>query len=268
MGFWALAAELEGRPLGEMLGGCRDRVETGVTLGLEDRPEVLVARAIELWGRGYRKLKIKIRPGADAEYLSAVRQELGDHVPLAADANGSFSSSDMDTLLRLDELDLLMLEQPFDAADLRRSSALQRRIRTPVCLDETLTSIERAEDMVELKSARIANLKPGRMGGLTVALQAHDFFQASGVPVWCGGMLESGIGRAYNLALASLPNFQLPADLYPTTDYLCVDLVEPVIGMDSDGTVRVPREDPGIGVEVLRGRLEELTVRTDVVEAA
>jgi O-succinylbenzoate synthase len=184
------------------------------------------------------------------------------------DANGAYSLEDGDHLRKLDEFGLSMIEQPLGCDDVVRHAKLQKELFTPLCLDESITSLERAEDMVELKSGRIINIKPGRVGGFGPAIAIHDFCQAEGVPVWCGGMLESGIGRAHNVALASLPNFVLPGDLSPSARYWEQDIVTPEWTMDAQGFVRVPLDRPGMGVDVDTARVDALTVRTETIAAA
>lgn len=263
MGCWGLAAVVRGEPLARMLGGTRRAVATGISLGIQSSPDALVERARRAHADGYRKIKLKIMPGADVEYVSAVREALGPGVDLMADANSAYRLEDADHLARLDDFDLLMIEQPLGRDDLVRHAALQKRLRTPICLDESITAVERAEDMIELGSGRIINIKPGRVGGLTSSLAIHDVCEANGIPVWCGGMLESGIGRAYNVALASLSNFSLPGDLSPSARYWERDVVSPEWTMDGQGMVAVPWDRPGIGVEVDIERIDRLTVRSE-----
>ncbi|MFW6078362.1 MAG: o-succinylbenzoate synthase, partial [Gemmatimonadota bacterium] len=200
MGVWELAARLIGEPLARLLGGTRDRIETGISIGIQADPATLAERAAEELARGYRKIKLKIRPGADLEYVAAVREALGPDAPVMADANAAYSLDDADRLARLDTFGLTMLEQPLDREDLLRHAELQRRLRTPVCLDESITGPERARDMIRLGSGRIVNVKPGRVGGFSASLAIHDVCAEHDVPVWCGGMLESGVGRAHNVA--------------------------------------------------------------------
>ncbi len=268
MGYWALAAALAGKPLVELLGGVRDRVAAGMTLSLSWDIGQLAREAERLRGQGYQKIKLKIRPGADYERLAAVRDRLGPDVPMAADGNGSYGREDADALVRLDDLDLLMLEQPLAPDQMVGHAELQRRLRTPLCLDESLTSATRVEDALALGATRIVNLKPGRVGGLTQSLAIHGLCVERGAPLWCGGMLESGVGRAYNLALASLPGFTVPGDVYPPETYLEEGLVTPASRLESDGTVRVPRELPGIGVRVDEDRVDALTVCRTRLRAA
>ena len=266
MGCWALDARRAGMPLARRIGGTRERVETGISIGIQNDPAALVDRARAASARGYRKIKLKIRPGQDVEYLRAVRAALGPETPLMADANSAYALDDCEHLAQLDELALTMIEQPLGRDDLVRHAALQRRLRTPICLDECITDVERAEDMIALRSGRIINIKPGRIGGFTQSRAIHELCAQHGLPVWCGGMLESGIGRAYNVALASLPNFTMPGDLSPSDRYWTRDIVHPEWTMD-DGLVRVPLEHPGIGVEPDREMIESLTVRREVLGA-
>jgi o-succinylbenzoate synthase len=264
MGVWALAAERDGVPLALLLGGERERVPVGISLGIQANPAALVERARAASRDGYRKIKLKIQPGADVEYVAAVRAALPE-ADLMADANNAYTLADVDTLARLDAFGLTMIEQPLEREDLVRHAELQRRLRTPLCLDESITSLARAEDMIALGSGRIINIKPGRVGGFTTALAIHDLCARHGIPVWCGGMLESGVGRAHNVALASLPNFSLPGDLSPSRRYWARDIVTPEWTMSADGFVRVPFDRPGLGVSVDRERIEELTVRRETI---
>ena len=264
MGCWALAAERERLSLSTLLGGVREVVEVGISIGIQESPAELVQRATAAHAQGYRKIKLKIMPGRDIEYVAAVRAALPD-AHLMADANNAYGLEDAKHLAQLDRFDLMMIEQPLDHMDVVQHAALQRALRTPVCLDESITSVLRARDMIELGSGRIINIKPGRVGGYTSSLRIHDLTQQNGIPVWCGGMLESGVGRAYNVALASLPNFSLPGDLSPSARYWERDIVIPEWMMSSDGLVRVPRDVVGIGVQVDRDRIDDLTVRMQVL---
>ena len=265
MGCWGLAAEVAGVPLSRLLGGTRDRVPTGISLGIQREPAALVARAQAAVRDGYRKVKVKIRPGQDVEYVRAVRAALGTSIGLMADANSAYTLDDASHLVALDEFGLIMLEQPLGDDDLVRHATLQRRMTTPICLDESVTGVDRAEDMIALGSGRIVNIKPGRVGGFAVSKAIHDICARAGIPVWCGGMLESGIGRAYNVALASLPNFSLPGDLSPSARYWDRDIVTPEWTMDDEGMVAVPRDRPGLGVALDREFVDALTVRSEVL---
>ena len=260
MGCWALAAERERVPLARFLGGTREQVATGISIGIQATPAALAERALAALTAGYRKVKVKIQPGRDVEYVAAVRDALGAGAPVMADANAAYTLGDADHLVRLDGFGLTMIEQPLARDDLRRHAVLQRRLRTPICLDETITSADRAEDMIALGAGRIVNIKPGRVGGFTTSVAIHDLCRNHGVPVWCGGMLESGIGRSYNVALASLENFTMPGDLSPSARYWDRDVVKPEWTMNAEGMVTVPRGS-GIGVAVDESRVDDLTVR-------
>ena len=263
MGIWALEAERRGIPLARLIGGTRERIATGISLGIQKDPATLVAKACAALDEGYRKVKIKIMPGSDVEFVRAVREAAGPDAPLMADANNAYTLDDIEQLAALDDLGLIMIEQPLAWDDLVRHAELQRRLRTPVCLDESISSLDRAIDMVTLGSGRIINIKPGRVGGFAQSLAIHDYCLEHAVPVWCGGMFESGIGRAYNVALASLPNFTKPGDVSPSARYWERDIVTPEWTMDAEGMVDVPLQRAGIGVDVDQGRIDDLTVRTE-----
>lgn len=266
MASWALVAERDGMPLARLLGGTKTEIPTGISIGIQDSPQALVARVGRALADGYRKIKIKIGPGHDLEYLRAVRAAYPD-APLMADANNAYSLADADHLRQLDDLNLIMIEQPLAHDDIVRHAEIQRILRTPVCLDESITSVDRAEDMITLKSGRIVNIKPGRVGGLQQARAIHDLCAKHHIPVWCGGMLESGVGRAYNVALASLPNFSIPGDLSPSNRYWERDVVTPEWTMSADGLMQVPLDRPGIGVTVDENRIDDLTVRSNTLRA-
>ncbi len=266
MGMWGLAATLAHEPLGRFIGGTRTEIATGISLGIQASPEMLIAKAGAALAEGYRKVKIKIEPGHDVEWIAAARAALGPGAHLMADANNAYTLDDIETLVTLDQFGLMMIEQPLSHDDLVRHAVLQKRLKTPICLDETITSLERAQDMVTLGSGRIVNVKAGRVGGYTPSIAIHDFCQERGVPVWCGGMLESGVGRAYNVAIASLPNFTLPGDVSPSARYWAQDVVSPEWTMNQ-GMVRVPLDRPGIGVDVDAERVAALTVRTTELRA-
>ena len=270
MGTWDVAARLAGVPLARLLGGTRERVEVGISLGIQASPEALAERAARAKAEGYRRVKVKIEPGADVAYVAAAREAVGEGFPLSVDANSAYhvSFGAMDDLERLRELDaygLAMIEQPLRQDDLLRHSWIARELATPICLDESITDVGRLEDALMLQSCRIVNVKPGRVGGFTEAGRIHDECRVNGVPVWCGGMLESGIGRAHNVALASLPNFTMPGDLSPSARYWARDVVTPSWTMDEAGTMRVPLDRPGIGVEVDEGFVDDLTVRRETL---
>ncbi|HTE46041.1 MAG TPA: o-succinylbenzoate synthase [Gemmatimonadaceae bacterium] len=267
MGCWGLEAEIQREPLSLLLGGTRLRVPTGISLGIQPAPELLVERALAAVAAGYRKIKLKIQPGQDIEYVRAVRTALGAELEIMADANAAYSIDDADHLIELDESRMLMLEQPFGADALLQLAELQRRMTTPLCLDESIIDVSRARDMIALGSGKIINIKPGRVGGFAASKAIHDVCRDAGVPVWCGGMLETGIGRAYNVALASLPNFSMPGDLSPSARYWARDIVSPEWTMDAEGMVHVPRTKPGLGVEIDVDFIESLTTRSEVLSS-
>lgn len=267
MGCWNIAAQQAGLPLARLLGGTRAQIATGISLGIQRDVATLVAKATESLAAGYQKVKIKIAPGRDVEWVAAVRHAVGDDAHLMADANNAYTLADADRLAQLDALHLMMIEQPLAHDDLVRHAELQKRLRTPLCLDESITSLERAQDMHTLRAGRIVNIKPGRVGGFAQSIAIHDFCEEHGIPVWCGGMLESGIGRAYNVALASLPNFTLPGDLSPSARYWTQDVVSPEWTMDARGMVDVPLVEPGLGIAVDEDRIRALTVRSEEIRA-
>lgn len=266
MAAWDLTARLCGGPLADLLGGVRDEVAAGISLGIQETPDLLAGRAADAAAQGYRRIKLKVQPGADVAYVEAARTAVGDTTPLSVDANAAYTLQDGETLRRLDRFGLQMIEQPLAADALAQHAQLQRRLDTPICLDESIWSPVRAEEMVTLSAGKIINIKPGRVGGFTAAIAIHDLAAEYGIPVWCGGMLESGIGRAHNVALASLPNFTLPGDLSPSDRYWERDIVEPPWTM-SDGMIAVPQDRPGMGVAVDLDYLRELTVRSETFEA-
>ena len=260
MGIWGLESMRLGIPLSRLIGGTRREIDVGISLGIQQSPDALATRVTAALAEGYRKVKIKIMPGSDVQFVRAAREAAGPSAPLMADANNAYTLDDTDHLTQLDELGLMMIEQPLAWDDLVQHAELQRRLQTPICLDESITSLDRARDMCTLGSGRIVNIKPGRVGGLAASVAIHDFCESNDIPVWCGGMLESGIGRAYNVALASLPNFVKPGDVSPSSRYWARDIVTPEWTMTAQGTMVVP-EGAGIGVDVDRNRIDDLTVR-------
>jgi O-succinylbenzoate synthase len=251
-----------GRSLTEHLGGVHDRVPCGVSVGIAPSVEALIEEVRGYLGAGYRRIKLKIEPGRDQEVVSAVRSELPE-MPLSVDANAAYSLSDASLFEALDELDLVMIEQPLHHEDLLDHARLQSRLQTPICLDESIRSARDAAAAIELAACRIINIKPGRVGGLTEAKRIHDVALERGVPVWIGGMLETGVGRAANLALASMPGVTLPGDTSASDRYFPEDLTDPFV-LDPDGTMAVP-DGPGIGVEPHPDRLEACTVRVEEI---
>ena len=257
-----LDAELRaaGRSLAERLGAVRQRVECGVSVGIAPSTESLLEQVGSYLAEGYRRIKLKIEPGTDVERVRAVREANPD-ILLSVDANAAYRLADVETFRALDAFDLLMIEQPLHHEDLWEHALLQKEIRTDVCLDESIRSAADARAAIELGACRIVNVKQGRVGGVLEAKRVHDVADELGLPVWCGGMLEMGIGRATNLALAALPNFRLPGDTSATNRYFAEDLTEPLV-LAPDGTLPVPSE-PGIGVEPDPRRLESATRRVE-----
>jgi O-succinylbenzoate synthase len=258
MAAWDLAAQKADVPLARLLGGTRERVEAGISLGIRESPDALARRAAAAVGEGYRRVKVKVAPGADVAFVAAARKAVGEQFPLSLDANAAYSLDDLPVLRRLDAVHPAMIEQPLAADDLSGHARLQAELASPICLDESVTSAARAADAIAFGAARIVNIKPGRVGGHGAARSIHGLAQRQGIPVWCGGMLESGIGRAHNVALASLPGFTLPGDLSPSRRYWKRDVVHPEWVM-VDGRLVVPLDRPGIGVDVDREFVEELT---------
>ncbi|WP_434968596.1 o-succinylbenzoate synthase [Microbacterium sp. bgisy207] len=251
-----------GVPLGAHLGAVRDRVPSGVSVGIQTDPAALVEAVGGYLDDGYVRIKIKIKPGRDIADTAAVRDAFGA-IPLQVDANSAYTLADADTLAELDRFDLLLIEQPLQEDDLVDHAALAARLRTPVCLDESIVSAKAAADALALASASIINIKAGRVGGYLEAVRIHDLCRAAGVPVWCGGMLETGIGRAANAALAALPGFALPGDVSASSRFYERDIVtEPAVL--EDGHVRVPT-GPGLGVEIDPVALEDMTVAREVL---
>lgn len=258
MAAWDMAARADGVSLSKKIGGVRDRVPVGVSIGIQPTDEALHEQVARFVADGYARVKIKMKPGRDIEMLAGLRQRFPD-VVFMADANSAYTLDDADRLRELDPLDLLMIEQPLRYDDFLHHARLQERIETPVCLDESIKTEWDTELALELGSCRIINIKPGRVGGLTVSRRIHDMMEQAGLAVWCGGMLESGVGRAHNVALASLPNFTLPGDISASSRYWAQDIVSPEFTV-ADGHMDVPT-GPGIGVEIDTDRVEALTTR-------
>ncbi|MBN9177594.1 MAG: o-succinylbenzoate synthase [Microbacterium sp.] len=251
------ALRAEGRPLGAYLGATVDRIPSGVSVGIQQSPTALVDAVSGYLDQGYVRIKIKIKPGRDIAETAAVRDAFGA-IPLQVDANSAYTLADADVLAELDRFDLLLIEQPLQEDDLVDHAALAARLGTPICLDESITSRKAAADALALGAASVINIKAGRVGGYLEAVRIHDLCRDAGVPVWCGGMLETGIGRAANAALAALPGFTLPGDVSASDRFYHRDIVTDPIVLE-DGHVRVPT-GPGLGVEIDPVALEDVTV--------
>lgn len=262
---WDAFAKAKGVSLAKMLGGTRDRIAVGVSIGLQASPSELVKRAGGYLRENYKRVKIKIAPGRDLELVKAMRQEFPD-ILLQVDANSAYAISDAPLFQAMDAYNLLLIEQPLGYEDIFDHSKLQRELKTPICLDESIHSLGDARAGIELNSCKIINVKPARVGGFAESKRIHDYCASRNAPVWHGGMLESGIGRAANVALASLPNFTLPGDISANKRYFAEDIVDPLFEVDNEGMLRVPT-DPGIGVRVLQDRLDRVTVRREEFKA-
>ena len=259
MAAWDLYARSVGKPLSKVLGGTRDRIASGVSIGIQDSFDQLLDKVEKELAAGYQRIKIKIKPGWDIEAVERVRARFGA-IPLQVDANAAYTLDDAAQLARLDPFDLLLIEQPLDYDDVMDHVELQKRIKTPVCLDESIHTVRIARDAIAAGACKIINIKPGRVGGHQASIELHDLCAANDIPVWHGGMLESGIGRAHNIHLASLPNFRMPGDIAASKRYYQPDLIEPAIDIASDGTIAVPTA-PGIGVNIVRDRVDQATLR-------
>ena len=263
---WDLRAQAHGVSLADLLAGNakqpeprRDKVSVGVSIGIQPTTEAFIEAVKGFASQGYRRVKLKIEPGKDLDTVRAVRDEFPDLL-LMVDANSAYSLSDADHLRELDEFDLMMIEQPLGYDDIYEHSRLQPLLETPICLDESIHSVDHAKWAYEIGACRIINIKPGRVGGLWVSREIHDLSLAQGKPVWCGGMLETGIGRAANIALASLPGFELPSDISASDRYYLEDLIDPPFVLNHDSTLTVPTA-VGLGVRVREGLLETVTQR-------
>ena len=252
-----LSARIQDKSLSELIGGTRDRVPVGVSLGIQPTLAPLLDRIDRFLALGYQRIKLKIKPGWDVGVVAEVRRR-HPSILLSVDANSAYALKDIDHLKALDDFGLLMIEQPLDHDDLMDHARLQAEMKTPICLDESITTLRRAEQALELGSCRLINIKIGRVGGYSQALAIHDLCYRRGIPVWCGGMLESGIGRAHNLGLASLPGFTLPGDISASSRYFDRDVIVPEVAVAADGTVEVP-SGPGIGFDVDFAFIESCT---------
>lgn len=256
---WDLEAKRLGVPLWKHLGGVQTEIPCGVSIGIQDTPEALLEKIEKELAAGYQRIKIKIKPGWDREIVETVRGRF-PQVPLMVDANSAYTLEDAPLFRALDEFDLMMVEQPLAFDDRDDHAKLQREIKTPVCLDESVRSAEDARKAIEAGACRIVNVKLGRVGGHAEARRVEEVCRASGLPVWCGGMLESGVGRAHNIAMATLEGFTLPGDVSASARYWEEDIVEPPVTVTPRGAIVAPGA-PGIGHEVKRERVESLTVR-------
>ena len=256
---WDLESQMQGVSLASLLGATRDVIPCGVSIGIQSSPAVLMDKIAKEVDAGYQRIKLKCKPGWDIHIFEAVRNRWAD-IRLSCDANSAYRMRDFDHIAQWEPFNLLMIEQPLWYDDFYFHSMLQKRLDTPICLDESIRNRRDALAAIDMDSCRIINIKVGRVGGFSEAIGIHNAAEERGIPVWCGGMLETGIGRAHNIALSSLPNFSLPGDVSASARYWERDIVEPEITVSSVGQISVP-QGPGRGFEVLRDQVEELTVR-------
>ncbi|HET9132562.1 MAG TPA: o-succinylbenzoate synthase, partial [Terriglobia bacterium] len=262
---WDLEARIANRPLWELLGGTRARIDCGVSIGIQPDIEALLSKIETELDAGYRRIKIKIKPGWDIQVIHEVRQAF-PKILLMADANSAYTLADIDLFRKLDRYDLMMIEQPLHYEDIIDHASLQRSIQTPICLDESIHSADDARKAIGIGACRIINIKLGRVGGHRAAREVHDVCRDNGIPVWCGGMLESGIGRAHNIAMSSLDNFSLPGDVTASRRYWKQDIIDPEVVVDNEGRIS-QRNFSGIGYKVNEARVADFTVRSQVFTA-
>ncbi|HUO36271.1 MAG TPA: o-succinylbenzoate synthase [Candidatus Acidoferrum sp.] len=262
--FWDIEAQQKSLPLSKLLGGTRAEVPCGVSIGIQPSIPDLLAKVERELSAGYQRIKIKIKPGQDISLVRALRERF-PRVRLMADANSAYTLADTPRLKQLDDFYLIMIEQPLGHDDIYSHAKLQRELQTPICLDECIHDLEHARAAIEIGACKIINIKLGRVGGHTASRRIHDLCQEKSVPVWCGGMLESGIGRAHNIAMSTLANFSLPGDVSASKRYWSEDIIDPEVEVTPRGTIVAPMA-PGLGYAPRRGRIDSLTVRREVVD--
>ena len=260
---WDLEAREAGVPLWKHLGGTQSEITCGVSIGIQDSPDQLLEKITTEVAAGYQRIKIKIKPGWDLKIVEFVRKHFSD-IRLMVDANSAYTLSDVSLFKALDEFNLMMIEQPLAHDDIFEHAQLQQQINTPVCLDESIRTAEDAAHAISLGSCRIINVKLGRVGGHAEAKRVERVCRENKIPVWCGGMLESGIGRAHNIAMATLPGFTLPGDVSASARYWEQDIIDPSVMVSSRGTIAAP-ERPGLGFDILHGRIDSLTTRQESI---
>lgn len=263
--FWDVEARQRNIPLAHLIGGTRTEIPSGVSIGIHQDASALLAKVAKELDAGYQRIKLKIKPGADVAALEAVRREFGE-IQLMADANSAYSLADVEHLKQFDAFNLMMVEQPLAWDDIHEHSLLQRELKTAICLDESIHNAQHARAALAMGACRIINIKLGRVGGFSGAKQVHDLCYGQGIPVWCGGMLESGIGRSHNIALSSLPGFTLPGDVSASQRYWDTDIIDPEVSVSAQGTIAVP-SGPGLGYEIRHDLIDKLTVRQETWRA-
>ncbi|MFQ6082886.1 MAG: o-succinylbenzoate synthase [Candidatus Aminicenantia bacterium] len=266
LALWDLKAKMSETPLWKLYQGVKEEIPAGVSVGIQDSTKQLLERIDNFLKEGYQRIKVKIKPGWDIEILKEIRRNYPD-ILLIADANGAYSLMEKKHLQKIDDYNLMMIEQPFPAPSLWDHAQLQKKLKTPVCLDESITSFQDAEQAFRIGSYKIINIKVGRVGGIIEAIKIHNFCQEHSIPVWCGGMLESGIGRAHNLHLASLPNFKLPNDISASKRYYVKDVIEPEIKITPQGTIKLPSY-PGIGFSPDEKRINQILIHKEIFNKA
>ena len=260
---WDAEAKQKGVPLSRLIGGVHEEIACGVSVGIKESLDELAAAVQKELAAGYQRIKIKIKPGKDLELVRRLRQDF-PRIKLMVDANSAYTLNDWPLLKQLEGFYLMMIEQPLGWDDLYSHAELQRKLDTPICLDECVHTDEHARAAIELGACRIINIKLGRVGGYTPAKQIHDRCESKQIPVWCGGMLESGIGRAHNIALSTLANFSLPGDVTASRRYWTEDVIDPEVEVTRQGTIRVP-DGPGIGYAPRLDRIEKITTRKEIL---
>lgn len=260
---WDLEAKKLGVPLWRQIGGTNERIECGVSIGIQDSVEQLFEKIRTELDAGYRRIKIKIGPGWDHDVIRQVREHFGD-IPLMGDANSAYTLNDIELFKRMDEFGLMMFEQPLAHDDMLDHAKLQKEIKTPVCLDESIKSPDDARKAIEIGACRIVNVKLGRVGGFSQAKRIEEICRNANIPVWCGGMLESGIGRAHNIAMSTLAGFTLPGDVSASKRYWHEDIIEPEVEVSADGMIAAS-DRPGIGFDVSRDRIDNISKRRTII---
>ncbi len=255
---WDFVSKMNGVSLSKQVGGSKNHIESGVSIGIQDNVDILLEKIEGFLKQGYKRIKMKIKPGFDYEFLKEVRNRF-PNLPIMADANSAFNLSHVDLFKKIDKLNLMMIEQPLSYTDIFDHAKLQKEIKTPICLDESIHNVEDAEKAIELGSCKIINIKLGRVGGIMEAIKIHDLCKSNNIPVWCGGMHEYGIGRAHNVAINSLDNFKMPGDVSGSDKYYFEDIIEPEFVIN-DGVMEVPK-GLGIGVEPKMDLIEKYTIK-------
>jgi o-succinylbenzoate synthase len=260
---WDAEAQQKNLPLWKLLGGALSEIACGVSIGIQNSHEQLLEKIETELDAGYQRIKVKVKPGWDLDVLAKIRKRW-PKILLSCDANSAYRPTDLEHLRKFDGFSLLMIEQPLWDDDILQHARLQRELKTAICLDESIRQVRDAEAAIESGACRIINIKVGRVGGFSEAIAVHDVCQRNGIPVWCGGMLETGIGRAQNIALSTLPNFRLPGDVSASKRYWEEDIVDPAIEVTPKGTIAV-RNAPGMGYEIKHGLIQRLTVREETI---